>query len=485
MRLGLFFLSLFLILEAGIMAQADVAILKGHATEYANYSLVFERLVNPISDEKEELAVIEVDADGNFYHKVEIDSITFATCDLGKYRGHIYLEPGKTYDLVFPPFLPRTDADRFNPYFQPENVVLGIVNTDAQELNKEITRFDNHLAQLFDQNAQLIFAKGDTVKAKHIVAELDSLYPANQTYFKKYKQYAYGRLFSLAYHRYKRKVIADTYSGELNMLMPTFQSSFHVLFKDFFRYYFSSRYGRDFKDAYGKHASFDTLATVLEKDTLFKNKELAELVLLNGYYQGFYSGTYDENKIIHYFQQASETGSTPFIREIASGLLNKVNLLRPGTKAPDFTLYRLDGKEKSLSDYEGKFVYLNFIHTDNHTCREDLQLLDRLAKELRKDLRVVTIVVDEDPSVAEKLVKDNNYKWDFLHYALDPKVILNYNVVALPIYYLIDPEGNLRISPAPAPEENFGPAFVEALRKYQQEQWRKEKPKEKSIFDLN
>jgi thiol-disulfide isomerase/thioredoxin len=158
--------------------------------------------------------------------------------------------------------------------------------------------------------------------------------------------------------------------------------------------------------------------------------------------------------------------------------------LRPGSAAPQFTLYRLDGKERSLSNYEGKFVYLNFMHTSNHTCKQDLQLLNVLSKQLRRELSIVTVIMDEDPAAAIKLVKDNKYRWDFLHYAAMPKVALDYRIRALPAYFILDPGQKLRLSPSPSPDESFIPQFTEAQRKYHYEQMRKDKPKTKSIYDL-
>ncbi|WP_289054121.1 TlpA family protein disulfide reductase [Carboxylicivirga marina] len=485
MRLSL--LALLFICHTGFLfaQQMQWVTVKGQAPDYAGYTLVMEKVMNPITLETTGLMAIDVDKNGAYEQSVEISGITYASIDMGKYRGYIYLEPGQTYNLALPPFQPRSDADRFNPYFIPEEIELGIINKEAQGLNQSITNFDIDLNKAYNTNAVNIFSRGDVTKAQEIIAELDSAYNIEHPYFEQYKQYAYGELLTLAYKRNKRKAMYFAMNSDsLDMFMPSFQQSFNTLFKSFFTSYFTSSKGDDLRDAYTKAASFDSLRTVFKKDTLFAQTELAEVILLKGLYDAFYSGRYDQERIIDLYAQAQEQGSTLVIKDIAKSLYKRVTWLRTGTAAPQFTLYRLDGKERSLSDYHGKFVYLNFMHTSNHTCKQELQLLNVLSKQLRRELTFVTVIMDEDPTAAQKLIKDNKYKWDFLHYAAMPKVALDYRIKALPVYFVIDPTQKLLVSPSPSPGENFLPIFQEEQRKFNYEQLRKKKPKQKSIYDF-
>ncbi|MBS2097011.1 TlpA family protein disulfide reductase [Carboxylicivirga linearis] len=477
--------SAILICAVQAIAQKNVVI-KGKAPEYANYSLVLETMINPISSEMRDLHTIKVDKEGAFYEVIEINEITYASLDVGRFRGNIYLEPGQSYELILPPFQPRTDAERFNPFFIPEDVVIGIANKEAQALNRTIIEFDYAFQQLYDENAMSIFSRGNVKKANSIINELDSLYPANVgSYFYKYKEYAYAELKTLAYKRQKRRVIEEVFTNnDVETNLPSFKTALNTVFKSFFTSYFSTSIGDSLKGAFTNQVGFDTLSTILQTDPLFTNPELAEVVLLKGLYDAFYTGRYNEVQIINLFNNAEKVGCSKEIKNLAKGLHKKVNWLRAGTRAPGFTLYRLDGKEKSLSDYEGHFVYLSFIHTENHACKQDLQLLNVIAKKMRRDVKLVTIILDEDPTNAEKMVKDNKYKWDFLHYGLMPKVVLDYDIKALPVYYIIDPEGKLRLSPSPSPGEDFAPVFQEVIRQYKYENLRRNRSKAKTIYDL-
>ncbi len=476
------FISCFSVLAQNPLQQVTV---KGVAPDYAGYNLVMRKVVNPISLSTADIMVLRVDEKGHFEQSIEISEITHASLDMGQYRGDIFLEPGMTYELVLPPFKPRTDAERFNPYFMPEDVILGIKNDEALALNEMMARFDQDLSDLYNQNARAIFTRSDISKAKKIENKLDSLYSSNNPYFKLYKNYAYGELRSLAYKRNKRTAEYLTFGEEvINTTMPSFIKSFNTIYKGFFSSYFSSAHGDSLRSTFSSTGSFDTLTTSLQSDTLYAKRIFAELVLLKGMYDAFYTGRYDEEHIIGLVKDAKEKSANLSIKDIAHGIYKQLTWLRVGTAAPQFTLYRLDGREKSLSDYEGKFVYLNFMHTNNHTCKQDLQLLNVLSKQLRRELTIVTVIMDEDPTKALELVKKNKYRWDFLHYAAMPKVALDYNIRALPAYFVVDPSQQLRISPAPSPSESFTPIFIEAQRKYHYEQMRKNRPKEKSIYDF-
>lgn len=482
----LFFVSLVMLSYLKLAGQDQQWVtLKGNAPDYAGYDLVMRKVVNPISMETADLMVIHVNKNGDFEQRIELNRVTYASIDMGKFQGNIYLEPGHSYELVLPPFRPRTDAERFNPYFVAEEIELGILNVEAQGLSKCINRFDEHLSQLYNAFAVRIFSGADVELANQIIRDTDSANVCSHPYFQHYKQYAYGELRLIAHKRNKRKAIYESFKGDsIVMQMPSFIQAFNTYFKGFFNYYFSSANGEGLRDAYTKGASFDSLSYEIRKDTLFANTELAELVLLKGLYDGFYSGRYEEESIIRLLKQARESAATLRIRDVAAGLYTRVTWLRTGSQAPQFTLYRLDGKERSLSDYEGKFVYLNFMHTSNHTCKEELQLLDVLYKQLKRELTIVTVIMDEDPDAAEQMIKDNKYKWDFLHYGAMPRVALDYRIKALPAYFVIDPTQKMRLSPAPSPKESFTPIFMEAQRSYNYEQLRKEQPRQKNIYDL-
>jgi len=193
--------------------QTDIITLEGKAKQYAGFNLSLQCYTNFISYKTEEIGNFKVDEQGNFRLTTHIDDITYAFMDLGILRGYIYLEPGKTYKLILPPYTPKKEADRFNPYFKSENVIIGIENDDAVKLNKDILQFDDEYNFMFNKNAFRLFNKSDVKLADKIVARLDSLFPDNDNnFFNDYKHYRYAKLYMLSMKRQTRRVIYNYYS---------------------------------------------------------------------------------------------------------------------------------------------------------------------------------------------------------------------------------------------------------------------------------
>jgi len=483
----LFFILIALTLSAAVsMAQSNNVSIKGTSKQYAGFNLSLQHITNYITNETEEIGNFRVDENGNFSFSMHLDDVTFAFIDLGVLRGVIYLEPNTHYEIILPPYTPMKEADRFNPYFIPESVIIGINNNEALALNKAIIQFDEEYNYRFNTNAYQLFNKGNTALEKQIVTSLDSLFPFDDSkFFKSYKKYKYAKLSMLSRKRQQRKVIYEFYSNApVGFENPAYWETFNLLFKNLFSDYFTVSRGEKLKQAFIQGLPFDSLSNIFSTDSLFRKSEFREMVLLKGLYDAFYSGHYDEERIITCFQQASQTGSSDKVREIAYAIHKKVNHLRVGSKAPDFTVFTTSGKEKKLSSFKGKFIYLNFCNTENYTCKKDFQVLNTMYKQMKRDLTIVSIATDKDPDKLEKFIRKNKYKWNFLYFGDNGNVIFDYDVIALPGYFLIDPEGNILLSPAPAPEENFGAKFYEIVKDYRYKKLRKERPKEKSIYDL-
>jgi hypothetical protein len=474
-------------IKAGTTSMAtDSVVIWGKSVEYAGYTLVFEHTVNFTTRAKEELVRVPINADGTFRVAFVCHSTIRCFTDLERYRSFIYIEPGKKYQVKLPPFSERKDADRFNPYFVPEEVEMGVINNESAAFNQQIRDFDDTFISKYNQNAISLFSQSNKTLAGKIVHQLDSIFPADKdSYFQTYKNLRYARLYALAMKRQKRLLI-DQYFSHINVDFdsPAYWEAFNEVFKDFFLFYFSSVQGKNLRTNFNMQRSFDTLSVTLKTDTLFTNDNLRETLLLKTLYDAYYSDRYDKGQIIKLVKQATERGSTPDTKLYATQLLEKLNKLRNGTPAPNIVGYNANGKEISTQDFKSKFVYINFVHTKNYACKKDLQAIASIARDFKKELDVVTVILDEDPEAAFSYLKPLNYKWTLIHFGGNGKTLLNYDIKAMPVYYLVDPDGNLVLSPAPGPEENFAANFVQVLRNYKINKARKEPEKLKTIYDF-
>lgn len=470
---------------SGRMAPDSVRIF-GSAPEYAGMSLVFERTSNFICRDKEEVVRIAVDAKGNFDQCFSASKTLFCATELGAYDASMYVEPGKAYNIELPPLTPRPLSEKFNPYFTPEQVELGIINEENALINKSIRDFDEAFDSLYNTNAILVFAMRDVAKAKLLISKIDSVYPSSGSlYFDSHKKARYAQLYHLAYKRQKRTAIAYfTNNLPIDFDMPAYTEAFNEMFKDFFLYYFSTPAGRGLRDAFTQKKGFVTLSAALAADTLFSNPEFRETVLLKSLYDAYYSERYDQSQIENLVKEAIGGGATTSVKFFASSMLIRFNKLKSGTLAPDFTAFSASGKVYTLGSYKGKFLYLNFAHTQNYACKKDLLTLAALAHEYKKDLQVVTIFTDDDPNVAFTYGKQNELKYDLLHIRGNGKILLDYNVKAMPAYFLVDPEGNIAINAAPSPGDGFSKIFEETVNSFKHSKARKSPDYHKTIYDF-
>ncbi|WP_433744664.1 peroxiredoxin family protein [Falsibacillus pallidus] len=122
--------------------------------------------------------------------------------------------------------------------------------------------------------------------------------------------------------------------------------------------------------------------------------------------------------------------------------------LGKGDVAPDFTLKTLDGKEKSLSDFRGKKVILNFWATWCPPCKAEIPHMVKFYGENAKSSNVEIVAVnltaqDKGEETIRKFVKE--YKMPFpvlLDSAGD--IGSKYGAFAIPTSYILDSKGVIR-----------------------------------------
>lgn len=115
-----------------------------------------------------------------------------------------------------------------------------------------------------------------------------------------------------------------------------------------------------------------------------------------------------------------------------------------GTKAPDFTLKDISGKEVSLSSFKGKPVLLNFWATWCPYCRKERAHLDAVYKEYKdKGLIVLSVSTDNSVNTVREFLKKVPAGFIVLS-DNDGRVASLYNISGLPSSLLINREGIIK-----------------------------------------
>ena len=116
-----------------------------------------------------------------------------------------------------------------------------------------------------------------------------------------------------------------------------------------------------------------------------------------------------------------------------------------GSPAPGFELASLDGSVKSLSDFKGKVLYLNFWASWCKPCVKKMENLKSIQPELKRaGVQFVNISLDKSKDTWKNTIANKGFE-DAIHLYADGEisggVAATYGVKILPQYFIIDKDG--------------------------------------------
>ena len=127
-----------------------------------------------------------------------------------------------------------------------------------------------------------------------------------------------------------------------------------------------------------------------------------------------------------------------------------VDLLKPGTQAPDFALQDIDGKTVKLSDFRGRKVVLVFWASWCPDCRAEVPALKAMQASANPEkVAFVSVSFDRTLEALQKFVAENELPGVQLFDASGKKesaVGTAYGVKWIPALYLIDEKGKVEVS---------------------------------------
>jgi peroxiredoxin len=432
---------------------------------YAGTEFSLLKYSDQISGSEASLAKTLIAEDGSFSVSFDIDETEFVFAYLGIYKVHLFAEPGQSYRILLPPKQEKATGDFLNPYFSPVTVHLATAEYQKDELNTLIRMFNDAFLPFYNKHILTITTQTDFSELDLNIEQMEKPFSGSENqYFNDYRRYKYGLLRHLATQQRSRSVSDEYFKGKPVRINNT---SYMELFNQVYDRYLHHIAGTHEGDRIGKAVkseNFDSLRIVIAPDKMMGEGNLPDLILLKSIYDEFYDDNYSRSALLglldDYIRKSSDTG----MRELAGSIRSKVTRLLVGFAPPDFELYDRDSTLVKLSDFRGKYVYINFCSCFSYTCMNEFKMLSSIYEKHSGLIEIVTILIDNDPDVINGFLDRSHYQWKFLHYGYHSEIIREYDIRAFPTYFLIDREGKLAISPAPSPGEEFESRFFKLMR---------------------
>ena len=125
----------------------------------------------------------------------------------------------------------------------------------------------------------------------------------------------------------------------------------------------------------------------------------------------------------------------------------KWNLANVGSLSPDFKAVDLTGREYTLADFKGKYVYIDIWATWCGPCRQEIPHLKALEEHYRDaQIEFVSISVDQDKEKWSKMVSEQDMSGTQLYLGNESPFLEAYQVEEIPRFILLDKEGKIHLN---------------------------------------
>lgn len=150
------------------------------------------------------------------------------------------------------------------------------------------------------------------------------------------------------------------------------------------------------------------------------------------------------------------TGHDEAFRQTTYDTYLRLTKLKKGTPSPEFSNYQnFNGGSNSLTDFRGKYVFIDIWATWCANCWNELPYLKKLEKEYEgKNVVFVSMSWDKVEGEWRKTIKEENLTGiQLLAKGKDDPFLKAFAVTGIPRYIFIDPNGNILDYNAPSPSE--------------------------------
>ncbi len=419
-------------------------------TDYITYNLVKES-----SD--------TIDKDGYFELKLQSKNTKPILLNINNLIGKIYVQPNFVYGIYFP----AEDSSANHQEGTETTVDISVYGKDSTELNALIIDFNKQYNNLFINSTDKYLSptKINSMLDTFLLSSKKRYEHIKNPYFKNYLEYSFADFFSNT-SRSKtllNKLFIDKKTIQYHNY--EYMQFFNAHFKGYLKAYASTKNGGNIYNSINAFADYKDLKNQFKEDKSITNDTLRELLILKGLIDFYYSPDFDKIQVQSVIEQLYRETKVQEHKNISFNILQIINQLQPGAKAPDFVANDKNDQSVNLYNYKGKHVYLNFFSSESETSQKEMQKIIDLKKKFNDKVTFISVCLDDSVKTYKAYLKANpKQDWTILHQAKNSSAKQNYNIKTLSGFFFINPQMQLAQSPALMPSEGIEYKFNALFR---------------------
>jgi len=447
-----FFIFILSILSFSL-ANAGKTTLSGVEKSYAGRTLTLRTYTDQILKNERILSEVTVDSSGFFSFVVDIASPIQAFIPMDLYSGFIFLEPEKSYQVKLIEYIEKSLPQKLDPYFTPTEYLLEIEGLKRNDFNFQLMEFEEafdfysikHLVYGNDQDS----IQASIQEMRNIFSDLDSRFQI------RFKEYRYLLLENFAFGVNQNSIIAQLNRMGADAENPAFWDVFNNIFSDFIIK------NRDNREEYAQFRKIvedgnaKMLFALLQNRYGITDTYLKELAAIRLVFDLVNIEDFDKFKVIELLRKLGGGIQTEQNRDLLVSIIEKATANTIGSPAFDFIGTDPKGKQHRLSDFNGKYVYLNFGNTQIDQTQKDLNVLLRFSDTYKKELVVINVFLYNTPEQVARIAAPYKDKMVFLHVENSDLLRKIYQIKNIPAFFLLDRNGNFLMTKGAEPNDEL------------------------------
>ncbi len=458
-----------LLLSGNLALRAENILIYGTSKDYSGKTLEFYIYQERIFDSKLILSKVVADSSGNFSASFSLSETQCVYCQTPLYTAYIFAEPGKKYQVILPP-LPGVQNDNIaSPFFKPPlwhllpSIKPGSYET---ELNHAIYNFDMQFEPFLDKqilryyDPQYSREKLDSF----VIANLKIPDLENDDYFVTYRFYKFA-ILGFMVNQFSNSDLYDLYLKEkpIRPDVPSWWEFFNLYFD---KYFISLSGKQEFSALYSfiGNGDYNSLFQLLGKDPALRDTSIREWVILEEIHNAFYENGLPLNTLSSFCDSLSAHTKDPVNILIAEKIKKSASALLVGNLPPSARIFNDTGDTLDLSKLHGKYTYIGFCSLDNLSCQQEFEYLKYFYHKHSEYLDIIVILPGSETDQVLSFSDQNSIPWKFWQAKENSQILEDYKVMAFPVFYLLDRDGKLIMSPAILPSDGFEQRLFSILK---------------------